>query len=100
MKSQSPQFHAGFMRFVACVPRRRMVKPLSVRAYCAMSDSSVLIPPAVFLPGKPQAGFRRVRSVSLPVRRINLKRSEIYRGKISRQKNQTNLEERTLLSAK
>jgi hypothetical protein len=71
-------------RFVPCAPPPGVVKPLPVQAYCAMSGLFVLISPAVFDSEKPQAGPRRLNSATVPLRKINLTRGEIYRGKISR----------------
>jgi len=68
-------------RFVSCVQARGMLKPRLVRAYCAMIDSRVLIPPAVFRPGKPQASPHRVNLAPFPVKHINLKAVKFFEGK-------------------
>jgi hypothetical protein len=80
------QIKTPFGRFVTCAERRMLIKPSPVRAYCAMTDSRVLIPPAVFKPGKPQASPHRDDLTPIPVIDIHLTSSEIFRGKISRQK--------------
>jgi hypothetical protein len=86
--------------FVPCVAGRRMVKPILLRAHRAMSGSKVLISPAVFQSGKNQAGPFRMGVAPARLEQIYLNSIEIYRGKISRRKIKTNLEERTLNSAK
>jgi hypothetical protein len=84
--SKPLKFIAGKARFVPCVPRPGVVKPLLVQANRAMGGSRVLISPAVFTSEKPQAGLHRINIEPVISGEINLKRSEIYRGKISRQK--------------
>jgi hypothetical protein len=79
-------FTARPERFVPCAPPPAVVKPLLVQAHCAMSGLIVLLSPAVFGSDKPQAGPRRLNVATVPLRKIYLKRGEIYRGKISRHK--------------
>jgi hypothetical protein len=86
MTPASQNIKARPERFVPCAPPCGMVKPLQVQAQCAMSGSMVLLSPAVFCSDKPQAGPSRLNFATVPFRKINLKRGEIYRGKISRHK--------------
>jgi hypothetical protein len=86
MNPQSPYFIGGKARFVTCARRRVMVKPLLVHRYSTMCGSKVLISPAVFKPGKPQASRLRCHETPTPAGKFNIKCSEICRGKISQQK--------------
>jgi hypothetical protein len=60
-----------------------MVKPVLVHRYWTKCGSKVLISPAVFTPGKPQASRPRFHDSPTPAKQFNIKRSEICRGKIS-----------------
>jgi hypothetical protein len=99
MSTTQTNNHLTNLRFVSCVPGPVMLQPHLLRAYCAMIDSIVLIPPAVFTPGKPQARPHRLFFTPVPVRINNLKSGEICEGKFRGENNQNNLEERTLQAA-
>jgi len=86
MNAQSPHFIGGKPRFAACAAAPGMIQPLQVHRRLTMSGSNVLISPAVFTPGKPQASRPRFQQTPTPAGQFYIKCGEICRGKISQQK--------------